>query len=96
MPVIGHLLASALAIISIGIWPIIMGITMFLQQKLNPPPPDPVQARMFMMLPIVFMFMLGQFAAGLVIYWAWNNLLSIAQQWVIMRRVNARPAAAAK
>jgi YidC/Oxa1 family membrane protein insertase len=96
VPVIGHLLASALAIISIGIWPIIMGITMFLQQKLNPPPPDPIQARMFMMLPIVFMFMLGQFAAGLVIYWAWNNLLSIAQQWVIMRRVNARPAAAAK
>ncbi|HEY7689835.1 MAG TPA: YidC/Oxa1 family membrane protein insertase, partial [Dongiaceae bacterium] len=62
------------------------GITMFLQQKINPPPPDPVQARMFMMLPIVFTFMLGQFAAGLVIYWAWNNLLSIAQQWVIMRR----------
>jgi YidC/Oxa1 family membrane protein insertase len=59
---------------------------MFLQQKINPPPPDPVQARMFMMLPIVFTFMLGQFAAGLVIYWAWNNLLSIAQQWVIMRR----------
>jgi YidC/Oxa1 family membrane protein insertase len=93
---IGHMLASVLAILSIGVWPILMGITMFLQQKLNPPPPDPVQARMFMMLPIVFMFMLGQFAAGLVIYWAWNNLLSIAQQWVIMRRVNAPPAAPAK
>jgi YidC/Oxa1 family membrane protein insertase len=77
-------------ILSIGVWPIIMGITMFLQQKINPPPPDPVQARMFMMLPFVFTFMLGQFAAGLVIYWAWNNLLSIAQQWVIMRRVNAQ------
>jgi len=76
-----------LSILSIGVWPIIMGVTMFLQQKINPPPPDPVQARMFMMLPIVFTFMLGQFAAGLVIYWAWNNLLSIAQQWVIMRRV---------
>lgn len=77
-------------ILSIGVWPIIMGVTMFLQQKINPPPPDPVQARMFMMLPFIFTFMLGQFAAGLVIYWAWNNLLSIAQQWVIMRRVNAK------
>ncbi|WP_119461228.1 membrane protein insertase YidC [Rhodospirillaceae bacterium SYSU D60014] len=76
-----------LAILSIGVWPIIMGITMYLQQKLNPAPPDPVQARVFMMLPIVFTFMLGQFPAGLVIYWAWNNLLSIAQQWVIMRRM---------
>ncbi len=70
----------------IGAWPIIMGITMFLQQKLNPQPPDPVQAKMFMVLPFVFTYMLAQFAAGLVIYWAWNNTLSIAQQWVIMRR----------
>jgi YidC/Oxa1 family membrane protein insertase len=70
----------------IGIWPLIMGVTMFLQQKLNPPPPDPVQARMFMLLPILFTFMMSQFAAGLVIYWTWNNLLSIAQQWTIMRR----------
>jgi YidC/Oxa1 family membrane protein insertase len=69
---------------------------MYLQQKLNPPPPDPIQARMFMMLPIVFMFMLGQFSAGLVIYWAWNNLLSIAQQWLIMRRVGATTTAPAK
>ncbi|MFM9843101.1 MAG: membrane protein insertase YidC [Dongiaceae bacterium] len=82
-------------ILSIGVWPIIMGVTMFLQQKINPPPPDPVQARMFMMLPFIFTFMLGQFAAGLVIYWAWNNLLSIAQQWVIMRRVNAKASSAA-
>jgi YidC/Oxa1 family membrane protein insertase len=70
----------------IGIWPIIMGATMFLQQKMNPPPADPVQARMFMLLPIVFTFLLAQFPAGLVIYWAWNNILSIAQQWVIMRQ----------
>ena len=63
-----------------------MGITMFLQQKLNPQPPDPVQAKMFMALPFVFTYMLAQFASGLVIYWAWNNLLSIAQQWLIMRR----------
>ena len=70
----------------IGAWPLIMGVTMFLQQKLNPQPADPVQAKMFMLLPLVFTFMLAQFPAGLVIYWAWNNLLSIAQQWLIMRR----------
>jgi YidC/Oxa1 family membrane protein insertase len=80
-----------LNIISIGVWPIVMGITMFLQQKLNPAPPDPVQARIFMMLPIVFTFMLGQFAAGLVIYWAWNNTLSIAQQRLIMWRMGVKP-----
>jgi len=73
-------------ILAIGAWPLIMGVTMFLQQKLNPQPPDPVQAKMFMALPFVFTYMLAQFASGLVIYWAWNNLLSIAQQWVIMRR----------
>jgi YidC/Oxa1 family membrane protein insertase len=73
----------------IGAWPLIMGVTMFLQQKLNPQPVDPVQARMFMLLPIVFTYMLSAFPAGLVIYWAWNNLLSIAQQWTIMRRAGA-------
>jgi YidC/Oxa1 family membrane protein insertase len=73
----------------IGAWPLIMGLTMFLQQKLNPQPVDPVQARMFMLLPIVFTYMLAAFPAGLVIYWAWNNLLSIAQQWVIMHRAGA-------
>ena len=76
-----------LDIANIGIWPIIMGVTMFLQQKLNPQPADPTQAKIFMMLPIVFTFLLGKFPAGLVIYWAWNNLLSIAQQWVIMRKM---------
>jgi len=74
----------------IGAWPLIMGVTMFLQQKLNPQPPDPMQAKMFMILPVVFTFMLSRFAAGLVIYWSWNNLLSIAQQWVIMRRAGLR------
>jgi YidC/Oxa1 family membrane protein insertase len=73
----------------IGAWPIIMGVTMFLQQKLNPQPVDPVQARMFMVLPIVFTYMLAHFPAGLVIYWAWNNTLSIAQQWLIMHRAGA-------
>src|SRR5207244_2506796 len=70
----------------IGVWPLIMGLTMYLQHKLNPQPVDPVQARMFMLLPIVFTFMLSGFPAGLVIYWAWNNLLSVAQQSYIMRR----------
>ena len=69
-----------------------MGCTMFLQQKLNPPPPDPVQARLFQFMPIIFTFMLARFPAGLVIYWSWNNLLSVAQQWLIMRRTRlARP-----
>ncbi|HXT82032.1 MAG TPA: membrane protein insertase YidC [Acetobacteraceae bacterium] len=69
-----------------GAWPLIMGCTMFLQQKLNPPPPDPVQARLFQFMPVIFTFMLANFPAGLVIYWSWNNMLSIGQQWLIMRR----------
>ncbi len=79
-----------LNLISIGVWPIVMGVTMLLQQKLNPAPPDPVQARIFMMLPVVFTFMLAHFPAGLVIYWAWNNLLSIAQQRLIMWRMGVK------
>ena len=70
----------------IGIWPLIMGATMFVQMQMNPPPPDPIQARMFQILPIFFTFILAGFPAGLVIYWAWNNFLSILQQGVIMRR----------
>ncbi len=73
-------------LLHLGVWPLIMGVTMFLQQKLNPPPPDPVQAKIFQFMPIVFTFMLASFPAGLVIYWSWNNLLTIAQQWTIMRR----------
>ena len=74
------------AFLHIGVWPLIMGATMWAQQKLNPQPADPIQAKMMMFLPIIFTFMLGRFAAGLVIYWAWSNTLSVAQQWVIMRR----------
>jgi YidC/Oxa1 family membrane protein insertase len=70
----------------IGIWPLIMGITMFVQMQMNPPPPDPIQARMFQILPIFFTFILAGFPAGLVIYWAWNNFLSLLQQGYIMRR----------
>ena len=73
-------------LLMVGIWPLIMGVTMFVQMKMNPAPPDPTQQMIFTWMPIVFTFMLASFPAGLVIYWAWNNSLSIAQQWVIMRR----------
>lgn len=82
LPVIGSFL-------HLGIWPIVMGITMWVQMKLNPPPPDPTQAMIFNWMPVIFTFMLGTFPAGLVIYWAWNNLLSVTQQWVIMKRHGA-------
>ncbi len=70
----------------IGVWPLIMGVTMFVQMKLNPTPPDPTQAMIFTWMPVLFTFMLASFPAGLVIYWAWNNSLSILQQSVIMHR----------
>jgi len=70
----------------IGIWPLIMGCTMFVQMKLNPAPADPTQQMIFTWMPVIFTFMLATFPAGLVIYWAWNNTLSVIQQYVIMRR----------
>ncbi len=69
-----------------GAWPLIMGLTMFIQQRVNPQPADPVQARIFMFMPLIFTVFLASFPAGLVIYWAWNNTLSILQQTIIMRR----------
>jgi len=69
----------------IGVWPILMGLTMFLQQKLNPTPPDPIQAKIFMFLPIFLTIILAPFPSGLVVYWTISNVLTIAQQWVIMR-----------
>ena len=72
----------------LGIWPIVMGITMWLQFRLNPTPPDPVQARIFAWMPVIFTFLLATFPAGLVIYWTINNLLSIGQQWLIMKQTN--------
>lgn len=75
------------AFLLIGVWPLLMGGTMWLQQKLNPQPADPTQARVMMFLPVMFTFLFATFPAGLVIYWTWNNLLSIAQQWLIMRRM---------
>jgi YidC/Oxa1 family membrane protein insertase len=83
-----HIPSFIPAYLSIGIWPILMGITQWVQTKLNPPAADPVQQRMFSFMPIIFTFMFSTFASGLVIYYAWNNLLTIAQQIVIMRRQN--------
>ena len=73
--------------LNIGIWPILMGVSMFVQQRLNPPPPDPIQAKIFQWMPIFFTFLLAGFPAGLVIYWTWNNTLSILQQWWITRQI---------
>ena len=74
----------------IGIWPILMGASMWVQQKLNPAPADPTQAKIFALLPFVFTFVLAGFAAGLVLYWSVNNILSIAQQWFIQRKILAK------
>ena len=81
-----------LQFISIGVLPIIMGGTMWLQMRVNPTPPDPVQARIFMLMPIFFTFLLAHFPAGLVVYWITNNTVSIAQQIFIQRRMKSRTA----
>jgi len=83
LPVVGPFL-------HLGAWAIIMGITMWAQMKLNPTPPDPTQAMIFNWMPLIFTFMLATFPAGLVIYWAWNNSLSVLQQSVIMRKHGAK------
>jgi len=74
----------------LGVWPLIMGVTMWFQMKLNPAPPDPTQKMIFDWMPVIFTFMLASFSAGLVIYWAWNNTLSVIQQAVIMKRHGAK------
>ncbi|HZC55510.1 MAG TPA: membrane protein insertase YidC [Xanthobacteraceae bacterium] len=83
LPLIGSFL-------HLGFWPAIMGVTMWVQMKLNPAPPDPTQQMIFNWMPLIFTFMLAKFPAGLVIYWAWNNSLSVAQQSVIMHRNGAK------
>jgi YidC/Oxa1 family membrane protein insertase len=83
VPFFGHYLA-------LGLWPIIMGITMWFQMKLNPTPPDPTQQMIFAWMPLIFTFMLASFPAGLVIYWAWNNTLSVVQQSYIMKKNGAK------
>jgi YidC/Oxa1 family membrane protein insertase len=83
VPLVGHFLV-------LGVWPLIMGVTMWVQMKLNPTPPDPTQKMIFDWMPIIFTFMLSSFSAGLVIYWAWNNSLSVLQQSVIMHKNGAK------
>ncbi len=78
------------AFLLIGAWPILMGVTMFVQMKMNPEPPDPIQKMMFTWMPVFFTFLLGSFPAGLVIYWTWNNLLSVLQQGYIMRKFGVK------
>lgn len=86
VPVLGGLLVGVLGL---GILPLFYGLTMWLQMAMNPPAPDPVQRRIFQMMPIVFTFIMAPFAAGLLVYWAWNNILSIIQQYFIMHRFGA-------
>ena len=71
----------------VGLWPIAFAATMFLQMKLNPQPVEPIQQKIMLALPFVFLFLFARFPAGLVVYWTWNNVLSIGQQWLIMRRM---------
>ena len=79
--------------LNIGVWPILMGLSMFIQMRLNPPPPDPIQAKVFAWMPVFFTFLLAGFPAGLVIYWTWNNTLSVLQQWHITRSIEKASAA---
>jgi len=81
---------------TIGIWPLIYCGTMFIQQLMQPPPPDPVQAQMMRAMPFIFTLMMASFPAGLLIYWSWNNTLSVLQQWVINKRLERLPLAAVK
>jgi len=74
----------------IGVWPILMGMTMWLQQKLNPAPTDPIQAKIFMFFPLFLTIILASFPSGLVVYWTVNNILTIAQQWVIMKKTKIK------
>ena len=83
LPVFGHFL-------HLGIWPLIMGVSMFFQMKMNPEPTDPVQKSMFAWMPVIFTFMLGTFPAGLVIYWTWNNTLTVIQQYYIMTKAGVK------
>jgi YidC/Oxa1 family membrane protein insertase len=83
LPAFGHFL-------HLGIWPLVMGFSMFVQMKMNPEPADPVQKTMFAWMPVIFTFMLGTFPAGLVIYWTWNNTLTVIQQYYIMTKAGVK------
>ncbi len=91
MPWAGPEPGTIMALIFIGILPLLLGISMWLQQKLNPAPTDPTQAAIFAWLPWVFMFMLGSFASGLLVYWIANNVITFTQQYLIMRSQGYKP-----
>jgi YidC/Oxa1 family membrane protein insertase len=74
----------------IGVWPILMGVTMYLQQKLNPTPPDPIQAKIFAFFPLIMTVMLATFPSGLVVYWTVSNVLTMAQQYYIMKKTTVK------
>ncbi len=74
----------------LGVWPLLMGVSMWLQMKMNPEPTDEIQKIAFSWMPLMFTFTMGSFASGLIIYWTWNNILSVAQQWVIMSRAGLK------
>jgi YidC/Oxa1 family membrane protein insertase len=76
--------------LALGVWPLVMGVTMWLQMKMNPEPTDEIQRTMFAWMPVMFTFTMGTFASGLIIYWSWNNFLSIIQQGVIMKRAGVK------
>ena len=83
LPVFGPFLA-------LGVWPLIMGVSMFVQMKTNPEPADQTQKKIFAWMPVIFTFTLGSFPSGLVIYWAWNNTLSVLQQTMIMKKAGVK------
>ena len=91
LPFAAPAVTSPLHIISIGVWPILLGVSMWLQQKLNPAPADTTQAQIFAWMPWIYMFMLGRFASGLVIYWVANNTITFIQQYLIMRSQGVKP-----
>ena len=86
----GLLPFDAPSFLQIGIWPLLMGATMVIQQRMNPQPADPMQAKVMMIMPIMFTYLFASFPAGLVVYWTWNNLLSMAQQWYITKRMTQK------
>ena len=89
-PVRPAAVSACRSILHVGVWPLIMGMTMWVQMQLNPQQPDPVQQKIFNWMPVIFTFMLASFPSGLVIYWAWNNVLSLLQQYTIMRKQQHR------
>ena len=91
LPLASPEVGSLLPIFALGVLPIFLAISMWLQQKLNPAPADPTQKMVFAWMPWIFMFMLGSFASGLVLYWIANNLITFVQQYLIMRSHGSKP-----